>query len=143
MLRRHGRVILRMGVVLVLLGLATGIAIPFFPVPRLGLSAHVSGVLGGLALLVVGLVWPQLRMGERVSRLGAFLAAYAFLVAWLMPLLAAMWGAGGRTLPFAGGAARGTALQEAVIRVGLLTSAVAVIALFLLLLWGLRNGATE
>jgi len=137
----HACGILRLGVVLFLLGLLTGVAIPAFSVPRLGLSAHISGVLGGLVLIVIGLVWPQLRISSRASRTGFGLAAYSFVVAWLMPFLAAVWGAGAGMLPFAAGNARGTAFQEGVIAVGLTTVALTVIVLFALLLWGLRGAA--
>lgn len=139
MLAREGRRLMRLGVALVLVGLFTGLAIPALAVPRLGLSAHISGVLGGLALLVLGLVWPQLQLGPGASRTGTLLAAYAFLVAWAMPLLGGLWGAGARMLPFAAGSAHGSAFQEGVIAVGLTTSALAVISLFALVLWGLRG----
>jgi (hydroxyamino)benzene mutase len=85
MLERDGRRLLRLGVVLVLVGLFTGLAIPALAVPRLGLSAHISGVLGGLVLIVLGLLWPKLRLGARASGAGLVVALYAFTVAWAMP----------------------------------------------------------
>ena len=46
-------------------------------------------------------------------------------------------------VPFAAGNARGTALQEGVIAVGLRSAAASLILASLLLLWGLRLDATD
>ena len=59
-------------------------------------------------------------------------------------MLAAVWGAGSSMLPIAAGPARGSALQEGIIAVGLRTAAVSLIAAATLVLWGLRTpGADE
>jgi len=137
-LSRHAHRMIQLGVVLLLLGLLTGLVVPVLAVPRLGVSAHIVGVLGGLVLIILGLLWPRLGIGPGTSRLGYSLALYSSYVGWLMPLLGGMWRAGGTMLPLAAGEARGTAFQEGVIATGLITSAVALIALCLLLLWGLR-----
>jgi hypothetical protein len=50
---------------LLLLGLAIGLAIPVLAVPRLGVAAHVNAVVGALFLLALGLMWSQLRLGAR------------------------------------------------------------------------------
>jgi hydroxylaminobenzene mutase len=140
---RHARRLLQLGVVLLLLGLLTGLAIPSLAVPRLGLTSHIEGVLGGPLLVVLGLLWPRLRLGVRTSGLAAALAVYALFVGWLAPLLGAVWGAGNSMLPIAAGAARGTPLQEGVIAAGLVTAAVAIIVLCVVVLWGLRGPVEE
>jgi (hydroxyamino)benzene mutase len=136
---RQSRRLLQLGLLLLLLGLLIGLAIPALSVPRLGVAAHLNAVVGSLFLLVLGLLWPQLRLGASASRLAFWLGPYSFFVASLMPLLAAVWGAGASMLPIAAGAARGSALQEGVIAVGLTTAGVAVIILCVLLLLGLRG----
>jgi hydroxylaminobenzene mutase len=133
----------QIGVLLFLLGLLTGAAVPLFAVPRLGLSAHITGVLGGLSLVVFGLLWPYLQVGPRTSGLASWLAIYAFCGGWLMPLLGGVWGAGISMMPFAAGGARGTPLQEGVIAAGLITSAVAIVVACVVLLWGLRWSSRE
>jgi len=140
-LSQHAHRLIQLGVVLLLLGLLTGVAVPVLAVPRLAVSAHIVGVLGGLALIILGLVWPQLQVGPGTSRLGYSLALYSIYVGWFMPLLGGVWQAGGTMFPLAVGATRGTAFQEGVIATGLFTGAVAVIALCVLLLWGLRGPA--
>lgn len=49
------------GVLLFLFGLLAGFAIPAFANTRLGLSAHLTGVQSGTALIVLGLLWPHLQ----------------------------------------------------------------------------------
>ena len=60
--QRLGRRLLRYGIVLFLLGLATGRLVESVPLPRMGLSSHLQGVMNGTFLVVLGLVWPQLRL---------------------------------------------------------------------------------
>lgn len=132
---------MQLGVLLALLGLLTGLVVPALAVPRLGLSAHILGVSGGFFLVVLGLLWPQLRLGPGGARLAFGSAVYAFYGGWLMPLLGGLWGAGAGMLPIAAGGARGTAFQEGVIAAGLMTSAVAILAVCGLVLWGLRGPA--
>jgi hydroxylaminobenzene mutase len=139
----QARRMIQLGVLLALVALLTGVAIPALAVPRLGLSAHIVGVSGGFFLVVFGLVWPQLRLGPAASRAACALAVYAFYGGWLMPLLGGLWGAGATILPVAAGSARGSAFQEGVIAGGLMTSAVAILAACALVLWGLRGPARD
>ena len=50
----------RSGVLLLLLGLLTGLFVPKFANPKMGLSSHVEGVMGGMMLIILGFVWPKL-----------------------------------------------------------------------------------
>lgn len=137
----HGRRLLRTGAVLFLLGLLVGLAIPRFAVPRLALSAHLLAIMQATLLLVLGLLWPRLRLTARQSQVGSGLALYGFPAAWIANLLGAVWGAGSSMVPMAAGAARGSAAQETTIRVLLVSAALCQIALALLVLWGLRGAA--
>jgi hydroxylaminobenzene mutase len=135
----QGHLLLQVGVFLFLAALLVGLVIPAFAVPRLGLSTHLLGMMQGLFLMALGLLWPRLRLGSGAARLGVVLAVYGCLAAWTANLLAALWGAG-NTLPIAAGAARGSALQENVIVIALRTGGAALIAATALVLWGLRLG---
>ncbi len=58
----------------------------------MALSSHLEGVLNGMFLVVLGLLWPHIDLPEVRYRGGADrLPAYAN---WLATLLAAAWGAG-------------------------------------------------
>ena len=139
---RQGHRLLQAGMLLFLLALLVGIAVPAFAVPRLGLSTHLLGIMQGLFLMVAGLLWPRLRLTRALSRAGFALAIYGCLAAWTANLLAAILGAGNSMLPMAAGQAHGSALQEGLISILLRSAAVALIATALLMLWGLRGTGT-
>jgi hydroxylaminobenzene mutase len=139
-LRRQGHRLLRVGATLFLLALFVGISIPAFTVPRLGLATHLLGITQGTFLLVLGLVWPRLALAPAKARLGHGLAVYGCLAPWTANLLAAVWGAGSSMLPMAAGAARGSNLQETVIRVLLISGALSLVSAMVLVVWGLRRG---
>lgn len=136
---RDGHRLLQTGALLFLLGLLVGLGVPGFAVPRLALATHLLGIMQGTFLMVGGLVWPRLRLTRSGSRIGRSAAIYGCLAAWTANLLAALWGAGNSMLPMAAGAARGSALQEGVIRGLLMSAALALVAVALLLVWGLRT----
>lgn len=136
---RQGHRLLQLGILLFLFALLVGLAVPRFAVPRLGLSAHLLGIMQGLFLMVIGLLWPRLKLTPAMSRVGFWLALYGCFAAWTANVLAGVWGAGNSMLPIAAGQARGSALQEGIITVGLRTAAVSLIAVAILILWGLRN----
>lgn len=136
---RDGHRLLQAGALLFLLGLLVGLGVPLFTGPRLALSTHLLGIMQGTFLMVGGLVWPRLRLTPSGSRIGRFVAIYGCLAAWTANLLAAVWGAGNSMLPMAAGAARGSALQEGAIRGLLVSAALALVAVALLLVWGLRT----
>ena len=138
MLRQEHR-LLQLGIFLFLCALIVGIAVPYFAVPRLGLSTHLLGIMQGIFLLVTGSLWAKLKLSRALSRLAFFAVVYGCVVAWTSNLLAAIWGAGNSMLPIAAGQARGSALQEGIISVGLRTAAIALIVAAALILWGLRD----
>ena len=136
---RQAHRLLQLGILLFLLGLLVGIAVPRFAVPRLALSVHLLGLMQGLFLLILGLLWPRLKFMPRLSTIAFWLAVYGCLGAWTANLLGAIWGAGNTIVPIAAGSARGSDLQEGIINVLLRTAAVSLIATAVLVFWGLRG----
>ena len=135
---RLGHRLLQLGMLLFLFALLVGLVVPKFSVPRLGLSAHLLGIMQGLFLMVLGVLWPKLKLTRAVSRVAFGLAVYGCFAAWSANVLAGMWGAGNAMLPIAAGQAHGSALQEGILAISLRTAAVSLIAVSLLILWGLR-----
>jgi hydroxylaminobenzene mutase len=131
--------LLQLGVALFLAALLFGLGIPHFTVPRLALSAHLIGLLQGMFLVVLGLLWSRLSLTSVQFKFAFWLVAYQAIAASLSNLLAAVWGAGNTIIPIAAGAARGSAIQEAVINVGLRSAGAALIVGLSLVLWGLRR----
>jgi hydroxylaminobenzene mutase len=127
---------------LFLLGLLTGFTLPALSNPRMGLSSHLEGVLNGMFLIALGLMWPRLRFGSMAATATYCLALYGTFANWAATLLAAAWGAG-RMMPIAGGEHAGTGGQEALIMILLVSLSLAMVAVCGLVLWGLRGGAVE
>ena len=134
-----GQRLVRLGVLLILIALLIGLAVPRFAVPRLALSVHLLGLMQGLFLAIVGILWPRLVLTRRALLATFWLLAYGCVAAWTANLLAAIWGAGNTIVPIAAGAARGTALQETVIVFMLRSGGAALILGTVLLWWGLRS----
>jgi (hydroxyamino)benzene mutase len=136
---RQGHRLLQLGMLLFLFALLVGLIVPKFAVPRVGLSTHLLGIMQGLFLVVIGLLWGRLRVTPVMSRIGVFLAVYGCFAAWTANLSAAIFGAGNSMLPIAAGQAHGSSLQEGIIAVALRSAAVSLIAVAAMILWGLRQ----
>ena len=138
-----GRSLIRYGVLLFFLGLLTGFAIPMMANPRMGLSSHLEGTLNGMLLVLFGIIWPQLRLPDGVLRWGFVLALFGTYVNWLPTFVAGIWGAGAEMMSIAGGDFTGSALQEGIIKAGLLSLSLAMLIVAGLVFWGLRGRAAE
>lgn len=130
------------GIFLFLLGLVTGLVETHFTNPRMGLAAHLEGVLNGILLLAVGALWSELRLSARLER-----AAFACLVVgayanWAVTTLAAVFGTGALT-PVAAPGRSAAAWQETLVTAGFAGVGLAMLAAALLILWGLRKPASR
>jgi hydroxylaminobenzene mutase len=135
-----GRKLMQLGVVLFLLGLLTGFAVPLLELPRVGLTSHLEGVLNGILLLVLGLVWPHLRLSARMTTLAYWLIVYAAFANWFATLMSAVTGAGG-TLPLASAGRVGAPAAEIIVGLLLITLSFAMVGACVLLIRGLRGVA--
>lgn len=135
--------LVRYGMLLFLLGLLTGFVIPLMRNPRMGLASHLEAVMNGMFLILLGLIWQKLRLSIGALKWGYALALFGTYTNWVTNLLAAIWGAGAEMLPIAGGGYQGVAWQEVVIKVGLGSLSLAMIAVCLIVLWGLKASASE
>jgi hydroxylaminobenzene mutase len=124
------------GVLLFLLGLLTGLAIPRCRSPRLGLSAHLTAVQSGTALLALGLLWPHLSMSPALNLILADGTSAFLYMVWLSLLLAALFGAG-RGLPIAGQGVTTTPARQTVVTLLLVVGSLGVLATIaaLLITW--------
>lgn len=138
----RGHRLLQLGVLLFLLGLLVGFAVPALANPRMALASHLEGVMNGIVLLVLGLLWPRLALGERASASLFWLALYGTFANWAATLLAAFWGAGA-SMPLAAGAHRGSPAQEVVVDALLVSLSLAMLGVCLLTLYGLRTAPAE
>lgn len=133
------KIMLCAGMLLFLLGLLNGLAIPVFANPRGGLTAHLAAVQSGMFVLIVGLFWDRLGFTRRWQWASAwFLTVYAMYAVWLALLLAGILGTS-RSTPIAGAGYRGSAFAELLVDVPLISGSAAGIAAAALLLYGLAR----
>jgi hydroxylaminobenzene mutase len=132
------RLLLRLGFILILLSLFTGLAIPALPNPRLGLAAHVAGITSALVLIAIGAVGQAIVLGVRARTAMTWSWVYAAYANWLACVLGAVTGAS-RLTPIAGGASSGSAMAENLVAFLLLSLSLAAIAGTILAVWGLRK----
>src|SRR5260221_13144239 len=80
------------GMFLFLLGLITGLVEEKFSNTRMGLAAHLEGVMNGTFLLALGAVWTEVRLPPRLKAAAYWSALYGTYVNWLTTMLAAVFG---------------------------------------------------
>ena len=97
----HANALLITGTLLFLIGLLNGYVVQLLSIPRIGLSAHLTGVQNALVLWAFGLMWARIDLRGRRETLAAWSAIYGMYAIWLGLFLAAAWGAS-RSMPIAG-----------------------------------------
>ena len=136
----RGRLLIWHGVLLFLVGLLTGFAIPAVTNPRLALSAHMEALLNGMVLVLLGgVVWKYLGLSERLEKLIFWLFLYAAYANWFFCLLAGIFG-GNKTLAIASGTYIIPAWQEIPVNIGLGVGALSIALATVVVLYGLRSG---
>ncbi len=120
-------VLFTLGLVLFLIGLLTGFAIPALKNPRIALSSHLEAVLNGMFLVLLGLLWPHLHLPSAWGVTAVALIVYSAYTNWLATLLAAAWGAGRRLAPIAAADHEASAAKERIVSFLLVSLAVAIV----------------
>ena len=126
------------GILLFLLGLIVGLFIPLMSNPRMGLSSHIEGVLNGMFLVILGLIWHKIALSDRWLKITFWLAVYGTFANWLGMLYAALVNAG-KDLTIAAEGKEGTPLQEGIVSFLLITLSLAMIIICITVLIGLKR----
>ena len=126
------------GMFLFLLGLLTGFAEQSFSNPRMGLAAHLEGVMNGTFLVALGAIWAEVRLSSKLKAATFWSALYGTYANWVITTLAAILGTAAMS-PITANGHKAQPLQEAVVFVGFLTVGIAVVSSSILVLWGLRR----
>lgn len=132
-----GQRLLLLGMILFMIGLLTGFVSGTFENPRMGLSAHLEGLMNGTFLAVLGLFWHRLELGAKASLAAFWLVVYAAYANWLGVLLGGIWGAGASMMPIAAKGLIGTPIQEGIIGFLLISISLAMVAGVGMIIWGL------
>lgn len=130
------------GMFLFLLGLLTGFAEHALTNVRMGLAAHLEGVMNGTFLLALGAAWTHVRLPQTAKTVTYWLSLYGTYMNWAFTLLAAIFGTAALS-PVTGVGHSGQPWQESLVTAGFMSVGLVIIATSLLLLWGFRSKATE
>ena len=128
------------GMLLFLLGLITGLLEQHFTNVRMGLSAHLEGVMNGIFLLALGAAWNEVQLPRRVKVMAYGTALYGTYANWLVTSIAAAFGTAASS-PITSAGHSGRPWQESFVAIGFLTVTIAIIATSIMVLWGLRGTA--
>ena len=132
------RRLLRHGFLLFTLGMLTGLAIPLFTNPRMGLSAHLAGAMSGLFLAVLGLAVDEVRLGERARATMAGLAVWSNYLGWAALAAAGVLGTA-RATPIAGAGFGAALWKENLVAAGLGLFSAATLVVLVMVLRGLSG----
>ena len=130
------------GMFLFLLGLVTGFAEQKFANVRMGLAAHLEGVMNGTFLVALGAIWTELKLPPPAKAIAYWTALYGTYVNWLVTTLAAVFGTAALS-PISAAGHSGLPWQESLITAGFLSVGVVIVASSILVLWGLRAAAAS
>jgi (hydroxyamino)benzene mutase len=126
-----------LGLVLFLIGLLTGLVVPAVKNPRMALSSHLEGVLNGMFLVLLGLLWPHVDLPKALGITAVALIVYSAYTNWLAALLAAAWGAGRRFAPIAAGDHQASAIKEGFVSFLLVSLSLAIVVGVVIIIFGL------
>jgi (hydroxyamino)benzene mutase len=131
-----GMLLCQRGILLFLLGLLTGLGQGVYRNPRVGLSAHLTGVQSGIALVAFGLLWGRIGIAPAYQAVIAHTLWLSFYAIWLALVLAALWGAS-KVLPIAGKGFSAKPWQETIVSVLMIASSLTLLAAVaaMLVLW--------
>src|SRR3989454_10075536 len=130
------------GMFLFLLGLLTGFVEQKFNNPRMGLAAHLEGVMNGTFLVALGAVWTEVRLTLRLKVVAYWSALYATYANWAVTTLAAIFGTAALS-PITAAGHSAQPWQEGVVTFGFMSVGIVIVATSILVLWGLRRLAVS
>jgi hydroxylaminobenzene mutase len=129
------------GMFLFLIGLLTGFAEQHFTNIRMGLAAHLEGVMNGTFLVALGAVWSEVRLAPRTKVVAYGTALCGTYGNWAVTTLAAVFGTAALS-PITAAGHTGQHWQETAVTMGFMFVGVTIIATSLFALWGLRARAS-
>src|SRR5580700_6040151 len=114
------------GMFLFLLGLLTGFAEQHFANMRMGLAAHLEGVMNGTFLLALGAIWTHVRLSATATAIAFWTVLYGTYFNWLITLIAAVYGTAALS-PITGAGHSGKPWQETFVTDGFMSVGIAIV----------------
>lgn len=138
--RRQADKLIFLGVLLFFFGLIVGLMAPLFANPRLGVSSHIEGVLNGIFLIVIGLIWHKVNLTDKWLKITFWLALYGTFANWFGILIAAVFNAG-KMLGIVANGKEGPVIAEGIVAFLLITLSIAMLIICITILIGLRRNS--
>ena len=123
-----------LGLILFLIGLSVGLVVENMANPRMALSAHLEGVINGMFLIILGLIWKRLILSKTLLILTFWLVVYGTFANLIAVIISAVTGFG-KMMPIAGGQ-EGTRVIEGLISFLLISLALCMLAVCIIVLIG-------
>jgi hydroxylaminobenzene mutase len=130
------------GMFLFILGLLTGFAEQHFANVRMGLAAHLEGLMNGTFLVALGAIWPHVRLSPRVATIAFWTLLYGTYFNWFITVLAAVFGTAALS-PITGVGHTGLPWQESLVMAGFMSVGITIVFASVLVLWGLRKEGSQ
>lgn len=131
-----------LGILLFLLGLIVGLFIPLMANPRMGLSSHLEGIMNGMFLVILGLVWHKVKLSHKWLKITFWLSIYGTFANWLGILLAAIFNAG-KDLTVAANGQEGSPMAEGMVTFLLISLSISMLIICIAVLIGLYRNMNE
>jgi hydroxylaminobenzene mutase len=125
------------GMFLFLLGLITGFLEQHFANVRMGLAAHLEGVMNGIFLLALGAAWSAVSLRPAIKATAYWTVLYGTYVNWVVTTLAAILGTGALS-PITAPGRIAQPWQETLVTAGFMSVGIVIVISTVLILWGLR-----
>ena len=123
-----------LGLILFLFGLSVGLVVENMANPRMALSAHLEGVMNGMFLIILGLIWKRLILSKTLLIITFWLVVYGTFANLIAVIIAAVTGFG-KMMPIAGGL-EGTGAIEGLISFLLISLALCMLVVCIIVLIG-------
>ena len=127
-----------LGMLLFLFGLITGLVMANFKNPRMGLSAHMEGILNGIFLVLAGIIWNDLTISKSLGRAAYVTLIYGTYANWITTGCAAWLGTSKMT-PLTGSGFHGTDFQEQLVTYGFISVGLTMLFSLTVMIYGLRK----
>ena len=124
------------GMFLFLLGLLTGFVEQRFANVRMGLAAHLEGVMNGIFLMAQGAIWTEVELPSRAKAIAYWTMLYGTYGNWLITTCAAIFGTGALS-PITATGRSGQPWQESLVTAGFMSVGIVIVGSSVLVLWGL------
>lgn len=127
---------------LFLLGLLVGLVEQKFTNTRMGLAAHLEGVMNGTFLIALGAIWTEVKLSGGLKAAAYWSALFGAYGNWAITTLAAIFGTAAMS-PITGIGHRGLPWQESIVTIGFTALGIAIVVASILVLCGLRRNAAS